>query len=203
MTMEDITGWKKRWFLTSITICKGEISTILLDEKNWSLLVGDNKGRLLQMSFYFQVNLWKILKDYGDLGIGCIYSSCCQGDIAIFGGNNRKLAFINTRKREFMGYSFYLAPKFIYCIELCWIQKKSQPKALLMISGSRYNYNGKIDELDVTQLFPKKMRSKNNQNVLESYQGNSENDIILYNQFPVNSIQLYPKKLKKIKKDLS
>ena len=74
----------------------GEISNILLNEKNWSLLVGDHKGRVLQMSFDFQGKLGKILKDYGDLGMRRICSSYLLGDIAVFGGENHKLAFINT-----------------------------------------------------------------------------------------------------------
>ena len=179
----------------------GRITTILLDEKNWSFLIGDGYGRVLQMSFDLQEKLGKILKDYGDLEIGWIYSSYLLGDIAVFGGGNHKLAFINTQKRELMGYSFDLAPRRIYSIELCWIQKKSQPKALLMVSGRDYDYNGKTDVLDVTQLFPKHMRK--NQNIEESNQGNSKTDKILDSQLPVKPMQLSPRKLKKIKKDLS
>ena len=179
----------------------GEITTILLDEKNLSLLIGDGDGRLLQMSFNFQGNFGKIFKDYGDLGLGWIYYSCLLRDIAVFGGENGKLAFINTRQQKFMGYSFDLAPEIIYSIELCWIQNKSQPKALLMVSGDYYDYNGKTDVLDVTQLVLNEM--KKNQNKEKSNQGNSETDKILDNQFPAKPLKLTPQKLNKIKKDLS
>ena len=180
-----------------------EISTILLDEKNWSLLVGDENGRLLQMSFDFQGNFGKILKDYGKLEMGCISSSYLLGNIAVFGGGEHKLAFINTQKREIMGYSFDLAPKYILSIDLCWIQNKSQPKAFLTVSGRDYDYNRKTDVLNVTQLFPKHMRNKNNQSIFESNQQNSETDKLLDNQLPAKQLQLSPKKLKKIKYDLS
>ena len=179
----------------------GRIYTILINEENLSLLVGGSDGRLLQKSFNFQGNLGKILKDYGDLGIGRIYSSCLLGNIAVFGGYNYKLAFINTQKREFMGYSFDLAPEYIYSIELCWVQNKPQPKALLTVSGENYDYNGKTDVLDVTHLFPKHM--KKNQNMEESNQQNSENDKLLDNQFPSKPMRLSPRKLNKIKNDLS
>ena len=203
ITMEDITGRSKRYFLTSITNCMGEITTVLIDEKNWYLLVGDEDGRLLQMSFDFQGNLGKILKDFGNLELNRILSSYLLGDIAVFGGRNGKLAFINTRKREFLGYNFDLAPQLIYSIELFWIQNKSQPKALLMVSGEYYDYDGKTDVLDVTMLFPKKIRSQNSQNILKSYQEISEIDTILDTQLSAKPIQLYPKKSNKIKKDLS
>ena len=155
------------------------------------------------MSFDFQGNFGKILKDYGDLGLECIICSYLLGDIAVFGGCNGKLAFINTQKREFMGYSFWLAPFFIFSIELCWIQNKSQPKALLIVSGNNYSYKRITIVLDVTLLFSKKMKSINNQNMEESYQENFEIDTILDNQFPAKSMQLSPKKSNKIKKDLS
>ena len=125
------------------------------------------------MSFDFQGNLGKIVKDYGDLGMGRIYSSYWLGDIAVFGNFNKKLAFINTRQREFMGYSFDLAPRNINSIQLCWIKKKSQLKILLIVTGISYVYYKRTDVLDVTQLFPKEIRNKKNQNMLKSKQENS------------------------------
>ena len=174
----------------------------MLNEENLSLLVADEEGRVLQLSFDFQGNLGKILKDYGKLGMGEIFSSCWLGNIAVFGGGKR-IAFINTQKREFMGYSFDLAPHFIDSIQLCWSQKKSQPKALLMVSGLYYDYNRKTDVVDVTKIFPKELRNKMNQNMLESNRENSKTDKILDNQYPVKPMQLSPEKLNKIKNDLS
>ena len=175
----------------------------MLDEENSTLLIGNKRGGLLQLSFDFQGNFGKILKDYGDLGIGGILSSYLLGNIAVFGGRNRKLAFINTQKREFLGYSFDLAPQYIESIELCWIHKQTLPKALLTVSGEDYNYNEKTDVLDVTLLFPKHMRNQNNQNMLESNQEIFETNQCENNKFPVNLIKLSSKKLNNFKKDLS
>ena len=181
----------------------GEITTILLDEKNYFLLIGDFDGRVLQMFFDFQGNLGKIMKDYGELGMDEICFSYLLGDFAVFGGEHGNLAFINTRQREFMGLSFDLAPEYIYSIELCWIQNKSKAKALLMVSGESYNNNKKTDVLDVTLFFTKKMRNKKNKNILELSQKISKTNKILDNQNSVNPIKLYPKKLNNLKKDLS
>ena len=179
--MEDIIERKKRYSLISIINYMEGITTILLDEKNLSLVVGDGNGRVLQLSYDFQGNLGKIVKNYGDLGIGCIYSSCWVGDIAVFGGKKGKLAFINNKKREFMGYSFDLAPLYIDFIQFCWIHKKSQPKAFLVMTGEYYDYNGKTDVLDVTQFISKEMRYKKNQRMLTLKQENSETEEILNN----------------------
>ena len=70
-----------------------------------------------------------------------------------------------------------------------------------MVSGEDCDYKKKTDVLDVTRLFPKHM--KNNQNMKELNQANSEIYKILDTQFPAKPMQLSPKKLKKIKNDLS
>ena len=78
ITLEDITGKKKRYSLTSITNCMNETSTILIDEQNLLFLVGDKEGRVKQMSFDFQGNFGKILKDYGCL----LYTSPSPRDLS-------------------------------------------------------------------------------------------------------------------------
>ena len=180
----------------------GRINTILIDENNSSLLVADEDGRVYQLSFDFQGNLGKMLKDYGQFRMGGIYTSYLFGNIAVFGGWNGKLDFINTGKRQSLGDSFDLAPKAIHSIEFCWVQKKSQTKALLTVSGEYYDYYRKSDLLDVTHFISKKIKNKKNQNTGKSKKEISQNDKILENKFAIKSIQLSSKKLKKIKKDL-
>ena len=107
----------------------------------------------MQFSLDFQGNFGKLLKDYGDLKLGNITSSCSFGDFAVFGGDNGKLAFINVKNREYLGNTFELAPKKIHSIEICWVkQKHSQSKALLAVSGYYYDYFFKTDLLDITNI---------------------------------------------------
>ena len=126
------------------------------------MLIGDGDGMVSQYSLNFQRNPGKVIKHYGNLGLGCIYSSSILGHIAVFGGSDGKLGFIHTQNREFLGIRLDLAAKYIYSIQFFWIRdKQSPPKALLTVSGREYDYSFKTDVLDVTQLFLKEEKVKN------------------------------------------
>ena len=94
LMIEDITSRNPRPIGTN----DGEISNVLFDSLTQSLLVGDFDGHLKQ---YKKVNQsFTIVKDYGELDVGCVLSSTQVGRFAIFGGNNRSLVAIDICEQQ-------------------------------------------------------------------------------------------------------
>ena len=55
-------------------------------------MTGDKDGRVKQFSLNFNKDLGKIIKDYGEIGVGVIFSSSIFGDLVVFGRSRRSLA---------------------------------------------------------------------------------------------------------------
>ena len=161
IVIEDITSKGEGNSEIRIKLHENKIWNILLDEKNSCMFSGDYDGRVIQFSLDFEENPGKVLKDYGDLGVGYITSSILLGDVAVFGGWNRNLGFIDIQKQEHLGNKFDFAPKYIKSIQLCQVQKTpSQSKTLLTVSGDEYDYSSKTDVLDVTEILPTSFKAK-------------------------------------------
>ena len=92
--MEDITLRNPRQIGTH----DGWIRTVLFDILTQSLLVGDNKGHVKQ--YKKENGSFTMVKDYGDMGMGEVFSSIQVGRFAIFGGDNRSLIAIDIYEQE-------------------------------------------------------------------------------------------------------
>ena len=110
IVIEDITNHEKGIPPIRIKQHENQINNILLDEKNCCMFSGDDNGRVIQSYLDLQDNPGKVLKDYGKLGVGVIYSSIMLGDVAVFGGWNGTLGFIDSQKREHLKNKFDMAP---------------------------------------------------------------------------------------------
>ena len=153
IVIEDITNTDPNYVPVKFIIEGGETNTILIDEDRNCMFFGNNDGIVVQYSIDIKGYSRKIIKNYGDLGIGWIISSLRIGNIAVFGGNNSSLAFINIDSRQHLGNVSDLAMKWISSIELCTVKNKSDVKLLLTVGGSRYDYSGsKTDVIDITEF---------------------------------------------------
>ena len=152
--MEDITLRNPRQIGTHV----GWISTVLFDSLTQSLLVGDFDGHLKQ---YKKVNQsFTIVKDYGELDVGCVLSSTQVGRFAIFGGNDRSLVAIDISKQRVFPGRLKSPFKNAYSLQVC---QGIGSNVYLSLGGSSPEYSSDaFDFLDVT-LFcnPQKTKSPN------------------------------------------
>ena len=92
LVIEDMLNQDKNYSPIKITEHNDEITTILVDQDEKNILIGDNNKKVIQYSLNANKDCIKVLKDYGDLNIDSVMSSVIIGNIAIFGG------FQNLRK---------------------------------------------------------------------------------------------------------
>lgn len=151
IVMEDITTRSKGYSLKKIQLHGAFILNVLLDEKHSCIFVSGMDGRMMQYSLDFQGICGRVIKNYGDLKLENVFSSCLLGEGAVFGGKMGKLCFIDIETRRNLGNQFELAPTCILSIELCRVKKNSQSKALLTVSGIYCNPS-KTYVLDITRF---------------------------------------------------
>ena len=126
------------------------IYSLLFSETTNSLLVGYDNGVAIQYERN-SVGTWKVLENYGNLGIGTIRSCDHLGDLAIMGGSGSfKLRVINLKKRQLIGDTLETAIEYIRSLQFC---KVSKAKTILVVSGRYPNYSTTSDVFDVSELF--------------------------------------------------
>ena len=125
------------------------ISTVLFDSLTQSLLVGDIDGHVKQ---YKKVNQsFRMVKDYGDLGVGWVISSSQKGHIAIFGGDQYSLIAIDIFKKQV--FDGLLKSPFKFTLSL-QVYKGVNSNVYLSLGGDCPKYSSDAsDFLDVTLLF--------------------------------------------------
>ena len=156
---------------------------------------------MVQYSLDFQGNFGRVLKEYVDLKLGEIYSSCFIQNVAVFGGNKAKLAFIHSKKRQILENKFPLTTHYIYSIELAKL-RPSEAKVFLTISGSNFShFSSKTDFLDVTHFISNAIKPKLNKKV-KAFKTQKPDQINkrFSNQFLLKSKKPSTQKLKKTKK---
>ena len=126
------------------------VPTIIAIEKYNYILTGDMKGIVVQ--YLLDGHTGKVIKNYGDIGIGQLYSSAKLGRLAVFGGNYSEIVFIDTLTKQILFERIKVAIKVIYSLEFCIMDKKNN-KVLLSISGCGSDYSdNKTDLLDVSAI---------------------------------------------------
>ena len=134
-------------------IHSNQIACLLIFENLDCLIVGDKNGVIIQYSL--ETCAGKILKNYGYLNIGRIYSSAKLENLVVFGGWSDRIIFIDVKSRNVVSKLIDVAITWIYSLEFCVIESHSkEPLVLLIICGLGVKYSEKkTDILDVTSLF--------------------------------------------------
>jgi hypothetical protein len=149
LIMEDITNQAMDYAPLKFGKHKGNILTLTFVEELNMLLAGDSGNELIQ--YEYRNNSWNVLKNYGDLGIGPVFSSVRIGGLVILGGwGTYLLRVIDLNKMQIQGDPFKTAIKEIHSLSLCRV---SNSKVLLSVSGYSPSYSpNQSDILDITGL---------------------------------------------------
>ena len=135
--------------ISSIEMHGGSIHTLLYNKKTTSLLVGDYTGHVIQYQKSKETNTFTKVKDYGDLGIGYVQSSCLFGNLGIFGGYDKSLiAVIHIPEQKLVERKIITAFKNVDSLQVCEV---SESKVLLSVGGRDPLYSGnKTDIFEIT-----------------------------------------------------
>jgi hypothetical protein len=90
-------------------------------------------GGLCGSLFQFCLSSLKVVKNYGKIGVGEIFSIDIHGDLAVIGGNNDSFVIVNIKKREVVTKPKITAFGWIYSLRFCQVKDK-----LLLIVGGKY-----------------------------------------------------------------
>ena len=121
------------------------------------LIGGDCKRSIVQYSLNLSTNIGKVQKKYGEIGIAHVASSAYIGNLAIFGGGNSLLRFIDMKNRILIGNIFKTSINSIKFMQVCPVinpQNKDDWKVFLCVSGSNASISS-TDVIDITQLVKK------------------------------------------------
>ena len=160
LIMEDITEENS----TQIRIHDDWIQTVLFDSLTQSLLVGDINGHVKQYKKVDQS--FTMVKEYGDVGLGSVYSCAQVGLFAIFGGYDHSLVAIDIFGQRVC--SVRLKSKFActFSLQVC----KGVGSEVYLSLGGEYpeNSSDAFDCLDVTYLY------NNHKNINDFYEKKNE-----------------------------
>ena len=129
---------------TNIGTLRNSIRTILYDPKTKSLFAGDKFGRLHQYQRSRDEDQFKLVKDYGNVGIGPISSSCLCGDLAFFGGFGFSLAAVKISEKKLVKGTFRTAIGSIYSLEACRV---SNSRVLVSVGGGTPSYSESLSDV--------------------------------------------------------
>ena len=138
---EDITTGKA----SQIGTHPNNITTVLYDEASKTLFAGDSSGHLIQ--YQKDSASFSQLKNYGDLGLGCLRSSTLVKNLAIFGGSKKCVVAIDTKTKEVVSGPVTTAFTYVYTLTPCEV---SGSRTLLSVGGATVNYSD--TRTDIFQL---------------------------------------------------
>ena len=116
------------------------------------VFAGDRRGYLNQYRLEPTGGVPTIVKEYGRIDIGQIYSSVSVGNLAVFGGEDKRLVVIATDMQQVVIYDVPVAIKHIFSLSMCPVRvSDTKTRVLLAVSGGKADYsNDRSDLLDVT-----------------------------------------------------
>ena len=117
---------------TTIGTLSSNIKTVLYDLKTKSLFAGDIDGGLHQYQRSRDEDPFELVKDYGNIGIGSILSSCLCGDLAFFGGTGSSLAAVKISEKKRVKGTFKTAISGILSLEAFRV---SESRVLISVAG--------------------------------------------------------------------
>ena len=103
IVIEDITNTNPPFAPVKFSAGCYRIYCIVVDENMNCMFTGSGIGDLVQYSLDIFGHSRKIIKNYGNLGIGCLLTYIKFGNIVVFGGNRGSIAFIDFEKRKYLG----------------------------------------------------------------------------------------------------
>ena len=144
--MEDILNKKTTTFGKHEDI----IQTLLYDKLTESLFAGDCSGHVKQYKRLSGNHPFTLVKDYGNVGIGEVYSSAQVGAFAFFGGQNHSVIAINIQDKRLCENKI----KSPFCktsfLQVC---HGLDQKVYLSLGGMTPEYSSTVsDFLEVTEI---------------------------------------------------
>ena len=120
------------------------IQNVLYDPKTKSLFAGDKIGILHQYQKSRDQDPFKLVEDYGDIGIGWTHSSCLCGDLAFFGGDYSTLAAVKISEKKLVEGTLKIATKNVYSLEACRV---SDSRVLISVAGGTCSYSESLTDV--------------------------------------------------------
>jgi hypothetical protein len=148
--MEDLSNKDPYYKPFKMELHTNDIDCILVNEKLKTILVGDRLGRLKQYTFDVGKNTIEVVREYGLLDIGYIYSGTMMGNLAIVGGNKTySLRVIDMKKRQIFGAPLETAFYGIHSLNLCQV---SDENVVLTVCGVNPDYSKCSDIYNANEL---------------------------------------------------
>ena len=114
------------------------VGSVLYDAAAGNLFASDGSGQIRQYQVRQNGASLGLVKNYGNAGIGSVYSSRLANGLAIFGGSKKAIIAIDIQnQRLFEGY-IITAFSTIYSLGVCRVSKS---KTLLSVSGASPGYS--------------------------------------------------------------
>jgi hypothetical protein len=126
------------------------ICTLFYDEVSESLFAGGWDEKLGQYKKSKDSQSWTMVKDYGNMGIGWIYSVAQIGNLLIFGGNHTKLIAIDGVNQRQLEGGVDTAIGLVFSLQVCELPDEEM---YLSVNGENISYSDdKTDLFDATDL---------------------------------------------------
>lgn len=121
---------------------QSRIQTVLLSADERTILAGDASGRLVQ--YEQRESIWSVARDYGNLDIGALTASAQHKHFAVLGGNDRRLAVVDTARAELLSTTEWSAVKLVLSLAVCALRNR---KVVLAVCGSGLDYAWRYSDL--------------------------------------------------------
>lgn len=139
--MEDITLNNP----TQVGLHSKRINTVLYDDHSSTLFAGGEDGKVVQYKKSEQSNVFTLVKDYKNVGLGYVFSSTKIGDFVAFGGSKGSVALIDISGRTKCKGSIKTGFGSIRSLTGCGFS--TSKKALLSISGRNPEFSGECTDI--------------------------------------------------------
>ena len=89
--------------------------------------------------------MFRLAKDYGDIGISGVCSSCLSGGLAVFGGYGLHcLRVVKVAEKELVVGTLRTAFQFVFSVESCRV---SESRVLVSVGGGTSSYSGSCSDV--------------------------------------------------------
>lgn len=150
MILEDITKNQSINFEIFLNKQFHLISGFIINEDLGALLLVESYNTLIQYDISGGGQMGKVIKNYGKLDIGNIFSLEKFGNLVVLGGDFSRIDFIDLKKRRKLNITLLTGVRIINCLS---IFTNNQTKVILSIWGQvPENPNGKSNLFDITSL---------------------------------------------------
>jgi hypothetical protein len=149
LVLEDITKNDNDAFAEFHHHKRG-IYTVFYHELSESLFAGGWNGTPVQYKKNKDTQSWSVVKEYEDVGIGCIYSFEQIGNVVLIGGSTNKFIAIDAVKQKVFERAIITVIESIHCLQVCELPNQ---EIYLSVSGQNPSYSeDKSDLYNATHL---------------------------------------------------